>query len=288
MMRLIFLTLLAIATVGCATRSPKLAPTLAAESATPPRVRVERGRPNRLLDGTGWVLGIPNKLALWDRRADNHRVSPETEVRLVEYLEENDLGTVLVRVNQYDPLGEWRRLTTNKRVGAGWRYTVGTLNMLEYTLLPGRLMGGDWYNPFTDTINVYSDIPALALSDGAYAKDVRSQKRPGTYAAVQEIPIVGMWHETIANREVLDYEKSHGTEEQQEETYRVLYPDYGGTWGGQIASFVPYGNVFGRLVGAAAGHVANGVRGITSRENPGPDSEKMPKKWANKKRWRFQ
>ena len=296
MIRSLTPVLLALATMGCTTLSSKPAQNLTAAPAQSAPARVVRGRPYRVLDGAGSILGTPNKLALWDRRADNHGISLETEMRIVEYLEENNLDSVLVRVNQYDPLGEWRRMVANKKIGAGWRYTVGTLNLIKYTLLPGRLLGGDWYNPYTDTINLYSDLPAIALSDGAYAKDLRGRKHPGTYAAVQEVPIVGMWHETIANREVLEYEKSHGTEEQQEETYRILYPDYGGTWGGQVISFLPYGNVYGRLAGAAVGHAVNGVRSLTSREKPTASQEKpttlsaagsKPKKLANKKRWRF-
>ncbi len=293
MMRLFLPVLLVLVTMGCATFTPEQSESMAAEQVGLSTIRVERGRPVRLLDGAGWVLGTPNKLALWDRRADNHNVSSETEVRLAEYLEKNNLDSVLVRVNQYDPLGEWHRLVANKRVGAGWRYTVGTLDLVKYTLLPGRLLGGDWYNPYTDTVNIYSDIPAIALSEGAYAKDVKDRKRPGTYAAVQEIPIVGMWHETLANREVLEYEESHGTEEQQEETYRILYPDYGGSWGGQVASFLPYGSVFGRLAGATVGHAANKIRSVTTQEKPAtslksPPEENRPPKLASKKQWRFQ
>lgn len=287
-MRLITSVLLFFAVTGCSAwhAQPDLATTTG--------IRLERGRPSQLLDRTGWVLGTPNKLALWDRRADNHNVSSETEIQLIEYLEENELDSVLVRVNQYDPLGEWRRLAANKQLGAGWRYTIGTLNMLKYTLLPGRLLGGDWYNPYTDTINLYSDIPAIALSEGAYAKDVREREHPGTYSAVQEVPVVGMWHETIAKRDVEEYVKSHGTQEQREETYRILYPDYGGSWGGQVASFLPYGNVFGRLAGAAVGHAANGIRSIAlqkkRRSNTGASSqsEAASKTRVNKKRWRFQ
>lgn len=289
-MRLILPILLVVVTTGCAAFSPKPSENMGVAQAGSTSVHVERGRPVRLLDGAGWVLGTPNKLALWDRRADNHSVSSETEVRLVEYLEENNLDSVLVRVNQYDPLGEWQRLVANKRVGVGWRYTVGTFGLVKYTLLPGRLLGGDWYNPYTDTVNIYSDIPALTLSEGAYAKDVKDRKRPGTYAAFQEVPIVGMWHETLAKNEVLRYEESHGTPEQQEETYRILNPDYGGSWGGQVASFLPYGNVFGRLAGAAVGHAANGVRSINKREQRTTlsPSGNEPKKLANKNQWRFQ
>ncbi len=247
--------LLALAAIGCAAGHPE-------RLSNPKSLRVEYGEPNRFVDGVGWVLGVPNKLALWDRRADNHAISPETEVKLVEYIEDNGLQDVLVRVNQYDPLGEWKRLGSNRKVGAGWRYTVGTLNMLKYTLLPGRLWGDDWYNPYTDTINLYSDLAPLALSEAAYAKDVRERDYPGGYSAVQELPIVGMWHETLASSDVLEYVESRGTEEEREETYRILYPDYGGSWGGQVASFLPWGSVFGRLAGAAVGHAANGVRSV--------------------------
>lgn len=267
MVRSVAPLLLMFAWTGCATLTPEQTETLQADVVGSRPIQVERGRPNRLLDGTGWVLGTPNKLALWDRRADNHNVSLETEAQLVAYLEENNLDSVLVRVNQYDPIGEWRRLATNKQLAGGWRYTVGTLNLLKYTLLPGRLLGGDWYNPYTETVNLYSDIPTLALTEGAYAKDVRNRKHPGSYAAIQEIPIIGMWHETLSNQNVLDYVKSHGTQEQSQEALRILYPDYGGSWGGQVASFLPFGNIFGRLAGAAIGHAANAVRSLSSDDN---------------------
>ncbi len=258
-MRMVAIAVLALGVAGCAS-----APIQPPAGLQPMPVRIEHGHPNRVIDGLGWVIGIPNKLALWDRRADNHDISPETEDKLVQYMLENDLNDVLVRVNQYDPGGEWRRLARNKRIGAGWRYTIGTLNTLEYTLLPGRIMGTDWYNPFTNTIHLYSDIPALALAEAAYAKDVRHRDRPGGYAAVNELPIAGMWHKTVTTQEILDYTQTRGIEADQEEAYRILYPDYGANWGGQVASFVPYGHVFGRLAGAAVGHTANGVRSLVS------------------------
>lgn len=261
------LSLMVVVVSGCVSPHPWRNRAETDVSVSPAQVQIERGGANQLVDGTGWVLGIPSKVALWDRRADNHDVSTETEEQLVRYMKQNDLQSVLVRVNQYDPLGEWRRLVENKRIGAGWRYTVGTFDLLKYTLLPGRIMGGDWYNPFTDTINLYSDLPPLALAEAAYAKDVRGRPYPGTYAAVQGVPIVGMWHETIATRDVLDYVSSSGSVTEQREAERILYPDYGASWGGQVASFLPYGNILGRLAGAGVGHVANRVKTLTDRPN---------------------
>lgn len=259
---------LAFSMTGCASLgSTNSAPQLAASCAVPSGpIQVLRGRPNRLVDGAGWIVGIPSKIALWDRRADNHQVSPETEERIVNYMRQQGLDSTLVRVNQYDPLGEWRRLAQNKRISAGWRYTFGSLSLIEYTLLPGRIMGEDWYNPFTDTINVYDDIAPLSMAEAAYAKDVRSRTNPGPYSAGQELPVIGIWHETLATREVLDYTKQQGSEAEQDEAYRILYPSYGGTWGASLASFVPYGHIGGRIAGAAAGHMANGVRAIGTNQ----------------------
>jgi len=249
----------ALALTGCVSPSGS-----SLTHSTPPSVIVERGRSNRLIDGVGWVAGIPSKIALWDRRADNHDVSTDTEKQVVDYLEEQQLTSVLVRVNQYHPLGEWKRLATNDRIGLGWRLTGGTLETLKYTLLPGRIFGEDWYNPFTDTVHLYSDIPALGLAKAAYARDVHQRRFPGAYASVQIVPIVGMWHETLATREALRYVSHTGDSDAEEEAYRVLYPSYGSKWGAGVGSFLPFGNAYGQLGGALVGHVANGVRSVRS------------------------
>jgi hypothetical protein len=243
---------------GCATTSNQACTDCVSSSAN--SVEIRRGRPNRILDGTGWVLGVPSKIALWDRRADNHHISAQTEARVVDYLEGHDLSDVMVRVNQYDPFGEWKRLATNDQIAAGWRFTGGTIETLKYTMLPGRLFGQDWYNPFTNSLHMYSDIPPLALAEAAYAKDVQQRQHPGGYATGQILPILNMWHHTIATQEVLRHLDSHGTDDERAEAYRILYPSYGGNWGASIGSFLPFGHAFSRLAGAMVGHAANGLR----------------------------
>ena len=52
---------------------------------------VERGRPRKVIDGIGWVFGIPSKIVLWDRRVENHAVGPETEAAIREYLDDEGL-----------------------------------------------------------------------------------------------------------------------------------------------------------------------------------------------------
>lgn len=222
--------------------------------ALPTQVEIQRGRPNKIIDGIGNVFGIPNKLVLLDQRADNHQISAETEMALSNYLVQNQLQDVLIRSNQYDPIGEWRRMLHNDDIRPVWRMTAGNFNLLKYTLLPGRVTGGDWYNPYSDTIHLYSDIPSLAVSKAAYAYDMRTRLNPGAYAAAKEIPIVGLAHETTATRTALAYYENNFPDQLQD-ARQILEPNNGANWGGQLLSFFPYGSVVGRLVGSGVGRV---------------------------------
>ncbi len=232
-------------------------------------IDIEVGSQAPVIDALGWVFGIPRKVLLWDRRADSHDVSSSTVGEVAQYLDDRQLHDVKVRVNQYAPGGEWKRLVANKRVGAGWRYTVGTLSTLGYTLLPGRLFGRDNYNPYTNTLSVYSDAPALALAEAAYAKDVHQRKLPGTYATVQILPLVAMWHETLATDEVQQYVAIRGSKDELEDIRRQLYARYGMELGGAVSNILPDGGfafpVVSLLpvVGAAGGHAVATVKKTT-------------------------
>jgi hypothetical protein len=201
--------------------------------------QIERGRPIPIVDGIGWIVGIPSKVMLLSTRVDNHFVSHGTEQSLQEYLDANKLDHVKVRLNQYAPLDEWRRLRGNKSVAPGWRYTLGTLATLGYTVLPGRILGGDNYNPFTNTINVYSDHPAIALHEAGHAKDFSRRTYKGTWAAAYLLPGVALRHEEIATSDALSYLASEGRTDEQQAAYKILYPAYGSNVAGQINNLVP-------------------------------------------------
>ena len=87
-----------------------------------------------------------------------------------------------------------------RAVGAGWRYTFGTISWLGDTIFPGRLLGGDHYNPYTNTVNIFSDAPAIGLHESGHAKDWARRKYKGTYAAIYGLPVVPLWHEAVASR----------------------------------------------------------------------------------------
>jgi hypothetical protein len=204
-------------------------------------VQIVEGRPNRVLDASDWIwpgswLG---KLVLWDRRVDNHRIGEETKAILERYIAANELHHVKVRLNQYHPRGEFRRIRQNKSMGAGWRYTVGMISWLQYTLLPGRILGGDHYNPYSNTIHLYSDIPAIAVHEGGHAKDFAERKRKGTYAFIYVIPFVNLHHEALASNDALGYLRAHESPELQREGYRLMHPAYGTYLGANTGLLFP-------------------------------------------------
>jgi len=155
-------------------------------------VVVKQGKPHKTLDKIGRVVGVPAQLFTLNSKPNNHKVSPETLEKVNTYFERNDVTDVLVAVNDYDPKGQWQRLRENDRINPFWRYTAGTLNWLGYAIIPNRIFGGDEYNPFTNTIILSSDVPALALAEAAYAKDIRSQRNPGAYATINDFPVLSM------------------------------------------------------------------------------------------------
>lgn len=221
------------------------------ELAARTEVQMERGRSQKAIDTFGWVWGIPSKILLWDRRVENHRIDAHTETQLATYLTENELSTVKVRLNQYHPRDDWHRLVANKSVGAGWRYTVGIISVAAEAVFPGRLFGGDHYNPFTNTIHLYSNAPAIALHEAGHAKDFARRKWKGTYAVVGILPIVPLIQEGIATSDALGYLEATQNVSAQQEAYEILYPAYGTYVGGEIRTLGP----FGVIIGAIGGHV---------------------------------
>lgn len=242
---------------GCATtpytagsaRSYHTSPELAAQTQT----QIERGQPNVVVDSLGWIWGIPAKITLFDRRVENHRIDSQTETAIATYLNDNELSTVKVRLNQYRPLDDWKRLAANTSVGAGWRYTFGAIILLGETVFPGRVFGSDHYNPYTNTIHLYSNVPALALHEAGHSKDYARRKWKGTYAAVYFLPFAPLSQEAIATNDALGYVMTNGDLEAQQEAYEILYPAYGTYVGNAISGAVPGGYFVGLIGGHAAG-----------------------------------
>lgn len=224
--RLVMVGLFLCCTLGCAGSSQFRAQSPTDDS-TPDDVTIVYGQPHRVADRVGYLVGLPERMLTLHPSVNNHEFSDTTREQLLTYLRKKNLTDVHVRVNQYDPLGEWRRLRENSRIAPGWKYTVGLLPLTAYTLIPGRIFGGDLYNPFTNSLYINSDIPSVALHEAAYARDVRDRRLPGTYAAINELPFLSLWRHAHGVHDVIDYAQREHDWDTERETYRVVYPMIG-------------------------------------------------------------
>jgi hypothetical protein len=224
----------------------------------PDESQIERGKPHGLLDWVGHnIVSLPSKIILLNWSVDNHNISTETEEILKQYLADNDLRNVKVHLNDYAPGDEWRRLARNKSVGGIWRFTLGAISVAYYTILPDRffagLTGGDSYNPYTNTIHLYSDHPAIALHEAGHAKDFAGADDKGLYAAMGLLPIVPLIQESRATSDALGYLADKNMIKEEEKAYKILYPAFG--------TYIPAG-----IFGAAYDYISidDGVMLITN------------------------
>lgn len=224
---------------------------------------MEYGKPHKILDKLGWLVGLPERVFTLNPKASNHEVSPETVETLRTYLEANDLGDVLISVNDYDPKGQWQRLRENDLVNPLWRYSVGTLSWLGYTLFPYRVFGGDEYNPFTNSLNVTSDVPALVLAEAAYAKDIRSQSLRGTYGTMSYLPVLSLVRRVRGANDVLAYTRETEDWASEKEAYPILYSRIGSTTFEPVSDLIPVVGPFvavgGAVVGQATGRTVTAI-----------------------------
>jgi len=261
---------------GCATSPYRYGTTYRSEREyvlPPGEPQFERGRPNAVLDASDWYtpFSLLGKLIIWNWKIDRHYISPETELALVEYLQANSLTNVKVRLNQYNPGDEWRRVFKNKAVGAGWRYTIGVLSAAFYTILPGRLLGGDNYNPYSNTINIYSDIESVAIHEGGHAKDFTGRKYRGSYGFLYAIPGVALYHEAVASSDAISYLKAEEDTKLEKQAYNTLYPAYGTYVGGSFGQFIaePWNTIIA-LGFVIPGHIIGRVKSSRVEEEPPP------------------
>jgi hypothetical protein len=237
----------------------------------PDEPQIERGRKAPVIDTVGWVFGIPAKILMFNHRIDNHDISPETEKEIQEYLANNSLDKVKVRINEYDPGGEWRRLGGNTSVGWPARYTLGTLSCLGYTIFPGRIFGWDHYNPYTNTIYLYSDVPAMALYQGGHAKDFAQREYKGWYSLAYDLPLVNLWPNSIAANDTVSYMQDTENAVEIKEGYRTVGPAYAINVSRGLGSVAGVPLVLPAVLG---GHLVGQVEAASYKEKIPPEKLK--------------
>ena len=236
--------------------------------ATPPYVgrgpnpQIIRGHSIPPVDLLGNVFALPVKLILWDWRVDNHTVSRATEDVLAGFLNihHHEIGQTEFRLNVWAPQEDIKRLIRNHQVAWPYRATLGVLSVLLEIVLPSRLfgglLGGDSYNPYTDTVAIYSDHPAIAIHEAGHALDFSSQPHKGSYAMARILPFVDLAQEHEATTIAIDYFMDSGDRPNELSAYKILYPAYGTYVGGYMPG--PFG--IGSIVAVLAGHVLGRVQ----------------------------
>ena len=215
----------------------------------------ESGEPYFVIDKLGhYVFSLLAKLLLWNWAYGDHDIQPDTKAYLQEYFKRNGLSGVKVRFNQYAPFDELGRIWRNDRVHWGLKYTFGIISWLYYTLLPERLLagliGGDHYNPYSNTINLYSNSIPIVLHEGGHAKDFEMRPSRNGYVAVRLVPIVGaLYQEAVASDDAVVYLRGRCEKERELRAYRELSPAYATYLLGPLLQ----GPV--SLLGAIPGHV---------------------------------
>jgi hypothetical protein len=199
------------------------------------------GTPYRFLDASGWMCpnSLFGKLILWNYKVDSHHISTQTVAAVQQFLADNELRDVKVRINDYCVGAEFQRTIRNKAIAPGWRFTFGLFGWLGYTIMPGRFFGGDNYNPYSNTINLYSDIIPVGLHESGHSKDFAQRTYKGTYAFMYSVlPGFNLYPEAKASTEALSYLRAKGDSAQSKAAYKILYPAYGTYIGGNASQWV--------------------------------------------------
>ncbi len=222
----------------------------------------EEGEPYWLLDFLGNVFGSLTKLILWNRKMNSHSISEETKKYLMDYIRENNLKDVKVRFNQYSPWSDLKQLWKSDTVHPVLKYTLGFANWFLSTLFPERLFagfifgGGDHYNPYTNTINIYSDLPSVVLHEGGHSKDFAMRKYKSLYSLGYSIPFLGaLYPEARASDDALRYLRHKCDKKNELLAYRTLYPAYSTyATGSLLGSAGQYLGLFSSIPGHITGY----------------------------------
>lgn len=218
------------------------------------------------VDTLGRVFSYANKLIFLNTRFEDHEPDPRVVQALHDFVDEHRLDGLHIRLNEYNPLDDLRRLLMNGRVNLLLRLFFGLPLWLATTLSVGRLFGGDHYNPWSDTVHLFSSHMGIALHETGHALDFRRRRVPGLYALTRYIPGVALYQEYLASRYAVEFMRARGMHEDELRALRILYPAYSTYVFGALVELFPSAGVRSFLFPAIAlGHVL-GVQHARKRE----------------------
>jgi hypothetical protein len=243
---------------------------------TPNVIVVGGDHPN--IDAMERTVQYPRKVfKKWfpSKDADEQLAREERQMKVVQsasdYLDDNGLMGVNIDVREYNPKVQWSRLKSNTRIAPLWKYTGGTLAYVGYCILPGRAFGFDHYNSFTNTLSINSLSPPSAVFQAGYVKKIYDQRYPGTYIAMNWLPIAPLIRDASVSSDVLSYARARQDWKLEKDLYPQLYGRLGGGFVSSVASVIPGGSVilpyYTKPLLTGAGSVAGAATGKAIADN---------------------
>ena len=255
--RKVLACLVAVSVTGCAIARPYVP--------QGGHATISLGHPVLPVDVLGNAFGLLPKLLFLNWKMERHAISPATEASLTRYLDSPHSMTegTHFSLNEYAPGRALTRLVSNHKVAWPYRLLLGLpVTLIWDVLIPGRLfaglLNGDSYNPYTDTVSIYSDLPSVALHEAGHAHDFNQRRYKGTYATIRLVPFVDLYQEFEASDEAIRYLVETGDHREEIAAYKILYPAYGSYVGSHV--FPPIGTLGGIVIGHMAGRSTAGER----------------------------
>lgn len=129
-----------------------------------------------LADTVGKVMAVPTALAIGQERALDFYKKPDIEkvrARFAKIKDDPRLANVKVRLGYADPVDDVRSLFKRKDISMPMKYLRSLGAIPSAVLAPMR---ADHYNPFTDSISVFGDMPEIISHEIGHAQDFNRSK----------------------------------------------------------------------------------------------------------------
>ncbi|MEK6826933.1 MAG: hypothetical protein AABX99_00415 [Nanoarchaeota archaeon] len=174
-----------------------------------------------LSKGISFIGNLPYKLILLSKDVGNYP-RENTQKYISEYIADEKLENVTVRIGHNRVVKDTIRLFKDEKLK-----DISLLGKI-FLGIPSTILGGiyskftraDYYNPFTRTAVIYSDVPAIAVHELAHAKDYQDIGAPTLYSLFRSTGIGALYQEARASLMAHKYLKG------KERTGRYLIPAF--------------------------------------------------------------
>ncbi len=197
------------------------------------QILVTRGKKNKIVDTLRGFFTWSQKLLYWNRTVGSGELHEDAEIATKLALVDGDSASTHISINEYNPKIIWQRTFQNDKTSILTKLTFGTIYALVYTVIPGRLLYGfgDQYNPFADTVILYSDNLDLALHEAGHAVDFSEKQKkhlgPGLYTLARVFFPIMLYQEAVATGKAFKFTAEHGASEDLKSSYALLFPAFG-------------------------------------------------------------